>query len=39
YRHLIAAGKPAKTAIIAVARKMLITLNAMLRDNQTFKIT
>lgn len=39
YRHLIAAGKPAKTAIIAVARKMLITLNAMLRDNETFKIT
>ena len=37
YKHLIAAGKPAKTAIIAVARKMLLTLNAMIRDNQTFK--
>ena len=37
YKHLIAAVKPAKTAIIAVARKMLLTLNAMIRDNQTFK--
>lgn len=37
YKRLIHAGKPAKSALIAVARKILITLNAMLRDNADFK--
>lgn len=33
YRRLRAAGKSAKLALIAVARKILIALNAMVRDN------
>jgi transposase len=37
YQTLRAAGKPAKLALIAVARKLLITLNAMLRDNRAFQ--
>ena len=32
HRRLLAAGKLAKVAIIAVMRKMITTLNAMLRD-------
>ena len=32
YDRLIAAGKPPKVAIIAIARRMLVTLNAMVRD-------
>ena len=31
YDRLIAAGKPKKVAIVAVARKLLVTLNAMVR--------
>jgi len=27
------AGKPAKVALIAIARKLLVALNAMMRDN------
>lgn len=38
YTRLREAGKPAKLAIIAVARKLLITLNAMLRDNKSFDL-
>jgi transposase len=34
YRRLLAAGKPKMLALIAVARKLLTTLNAMLRDNK-----
>lgn len=37
YQRLRAAGKPAKVALIAVARKLLITANAMLRDNVAFQ--
>lgn len=37
YQTLRAAGKPAKLALIAIARKILITLNAMLRDNRAFQ--
>lgn len=33
YRRLTAAGKPKKVALIACARKILIILNAMVRDN------
>jgi transposase len=36
YQHLIEAGKPRKLAIIAVARKLLTILNAVLRDQQPF---
>jgi transposase len=34
YRRLRAAGKPAKLALTAAARKLLTMLNAMLRDNR-----
>ena len=33
YKHLLAEGKDKKVAIIAVLRKLLSCLNAMLRDN------
>jgi transposase len=36
YQRLRAAGKPAKLALIAVARKLLTTLNAMLRDRKFY---
>src|SRR6185503_8075741 len=36
YHRLRAAGKPAKVAIVAAMRKLLVTLNAMLRDKQTW---
>lgn len=36
YAKLRAAGKAAKLALIAVARKLLISLNAMLRDNLAY---
>jgi transposase len=34
---LIAKGKPFKVMIIAIARKLLVTANALLRDKTTFK--
>ena len=34
YRRLRDAGKPARLALVAVMRKLLTILNAMLRDNQ-----
>ncbi|MNT00024.1 Transposase [compost metagenome] len=34
YERLCKAGKPKKVALIACARKLLVILNAMLRDNQ-----
>ena len=37
YNHLRHRGKPHKVALIAIVRKILVTLNAMLRDNQNFK--
>jgi transposase len=39
YARLRKAGKPAKLALIAVARKLLATLNAMLRDRKPYLIT
>jgi transposase len=36
YQRLRTAGKPAKLALIAVARKLLATLNAMLRDQKSY---
>jgi transposase len=38
YQKLRTAGKPAKLALIAVARKLLTTLNAMLRDRKTYLV-
>lgn len=36
YQKLRTAGKPAKLALIAVARKLLTTINAMLRDRKVY---
>lgn len=36
HRRLVAAGKKPKVAIVAVMRKMLTTLNAMLRDGNSW---
>jgi transposase len=37
YQRLLAAGKPKMVALIAVARKLLTTLNAMIRDNRPWQ--
>jgi transposase len=37
YRRLLGAGKAPKVATVALMRKMLVTLNAMMRDNQPWK--
>ena len=37
YRRLRQAGKPHKVALVAVMRKMIVTLNAMMRENTTYK--
>jgi transposase len=37
YRRLLAAGKPKMVALIAVARKILTILNAMLRDKKQWQ--
>lgn len=37
YRSLRAAGKPPKVALVAAMRKTIIILNAMLRDNSSFR--
>jgi len=34
YQRLVAAGKPKKVAIIACMRKMVVMLNAMVRDEK-----
>jgi transposase len=39
YQKLRNAGKPAKLALIAVARKLLTMLNAMLRDRKIYAVT
>ncbi len=36
FNRLVNAGKPKKLALIAVARKLLVTLNAMLRDQKPY---
>jgi transposase len=38
YRHLRQAGKPAKVAIVACMRKLLLTLNAILRTSTPWKL-
>ena len=37
YRRLRTAGKPAKVALVAVARKLLTILNAMMRDQRPWQ--
>ena len=37
YQALRAAGKPTKLALVAIARKLLVTLNAIVRDNLAFQ--
>ena len=37
YQRLRAAGKPAKLALIAIARKLLVTAHAILRDRTAFQ--
>ena len=37
YQALVARGKPRKVAIVACMRKLLITLNAMVRDGTTWR--
>jgi transposase len=37
YQRFLAAGKPKMVALIAVARKLLTTLNAILRDNRPWQ--
>ena len=37
YQRLLAAGKPKMVAMIAVARKILTILNAMLRDKKQWQ--
>ena len=37
YTRLLAAGKPKKVALVACMRKLLVMLNAMLRDNQCWQ--
>ena len=37
YQRLRAKGKPAKVALIAVARKLLTILNAMMRDQRAWQ--
>ena len=39
YRHLLAAGKPKKLALMACMRKSLTILNAMVRSNQPWTPT
>ena len=39
YDRLIAAGKPPKVALIAIARRILVTLNAMVRDRSEWAPT
>ena len=37
YEDMREKGKPAKLALIAIARKLIVTLNAMLRDKVAFQ--
>ena len=38
YEHLLAAGKLKKVAIVACMRKLLVTMNAMVRDNKPWQM-
>ena len=34
YQRLLAKGKPKKVALVAVMRKLLVTLNTMVKNNE-----
>ncbi|WP_284539048.1 transposase, partial [Pleomorphomonas sp. T1.2MG-36] len=36
YQHLIAAGKPAKVALTAIMRKLVVLANALLKAGRTW---
>jgi transposase len=38
YEQLIAKGKPAKIALVAIMRKIIVCLNAMLKNNKFYEI-
>jgi transposase len=38
YQALRRAGKPAKLAIVAIMRKIVITANALIRDNRKWTL-
>lgn len=38
YDELIAKGKPAKIALVAIMRKIIVCLNAMLKNNEFYRI-
>ncbi len=38
YERLISSGKAYKVAVVACMRKMLVILNAMVRENQPFQV-
>lgn len=38
YAAMRAAGKPAKVALIAIARKLIVALNGMIRDNKPWSL-
>lgn len=38
YLRLVAAGKPKQVALLAIARKLLVALNEMLRSNQPWRV-
>ncbi len=37
YQRLLAKGKPKKVALVAVMRKLLVTLNCMVRNGETLR--
>jgi transposase len=37
YERLLAGGKPKKVALVACMRKLLIILNALMRDRSTWR--
>ena len=37
YTRLRSSGKPAKVALVAVMRKLLVTLNVMVREGNTWR--
>jgi transposase len=37
YRHLLAAGKPKKVALVACMRKLLVILNSMLKNEKMWR--
>jgi len=37
YQRLVARGKPKKLALVAVMRKLIVTLNAMLKTNSMWR--